>query len=210
MTTTKEPAKAFALPEGRLINHSLFMRDKFDDAAKAKYNVELVFEPDALQGVEDRLAKAAVAEWGGSEDDYWEGKIGSPILDGDVLAQRRADKGKTGEAYAGKMVIRAATIYNRNGQEDAGGAEVYNTDVELIEPVNASEIYQGCYGVAGVKVGFYKDAKTQQNCLMFYLAAFQKTRDGERLVAESTHEELFKPVGRDSAEGGSKRRTRKG
>ena len=201
MTETKN--EAFALPEGRLINHSLFVRDQYDDAAKPKYTVEVVFDPDDLIPVEERLAKAAGDKWGAKAvEEYWAGGIVSPIIDGEVLKKRREAKGKTGDAYAGKLVIRAATIFNRHGEEDAGGVAVYGPNAEPIEVVNKGDVYQGCFGIAGVKIGFYQDAKSQQNALMFYLEAFQKTKDGERLISETDHSNLFKPVGREpTAEG---------
>ena len=201
MTETKN--EAFALPEGRLINHSLFVRDQFDEKAKPKYTVEIAFDENALEGVENALAKAAGEKWGAKAvEEYWAGDIVSPIIDGEVLKKRREAKGKVGDAYAGKLIIRAATIFNRHGEEDVGGVAVYGPDAEPIEVVNKGDVYQGCFGIAGVKIDFYQDAKSQKNALMFYLEAFQKTRDGERLISEADHSNLFKPVGREpTAEG---------
>ena len=41
---------------------------------------------------------------------------------------------------------------------------------------------------------------------MFYLNAFQKTKDGDRLVAQQDHAGAFKPAGR--TEGGESKRRR--
>ena len=213
MSERKGP-EPFLLPEGRLINHSLFVKDAFDDAATPGYKVELAFDPDDLPDVEDALAAAAVEKWGaGSDEDYWEERILSPIIDGNELARRREEKKKPGDSYKGKQVIRAHTIFNIHGADGPGGVQVLGPDKTPIEAIMSHEVYPGCYGQAVVKIGNYVESKTQKRALMFYLCAFQKTKDGEPLVSASDYTELFRPVGRDTAEGAAAtggRRRRKG
>lgn len=210
MADRKEVEK-FNLPEGRLINQSLFVLDQFDPSSKPKYNVELAFKPEDLDSIEDKLAAAAEEFWGaGAKEDYWDGKIRSPILPGDEMAARRDAEGKPGDAYKGKLVIRAHTQFNKHGAEGPGGIQVFGPNIQPIEAVESGEIYLGLYGVARVSIGKYKENATGRDALMFYLCAFQKTRDGEPLVSAADHSQAFKPVGRDQDGGTGGRRRRAG
>lgn len=211
-----------ALPEGRVINSSLFARDIYKDAVTGKegfpsYKIELAFDPDDVEGegtIEDHLIDAAIEAWGdGAEDDFLDGKIRSPLLDGDKLAARREKNGKPGDAYKGKKVIRAHTKFNKHGEDGPGGIQVWDETVEEITPAQQEQIYAGCFGIAAVTIGTYMDKDRDGEevpSLMFYLSAFQKTKEGERLVTPKDTSSLFKPVGRTKGEGTSKRRSRKG
>src|SRR5690606_2886655 len=97
MATEEKQNKRVTTPEGRLINFALFERDIYKDArgkeAEPKYKVEMAFDPDDVTGegtIEDAVLDAAIAKWGDkAEDDFFEGKIGSPFLDGDRMAEKR-------------------------------------------------------------------------------------------------------------------------
>ena len=194
--------KVVATPEGRLINESLFEKDKFDEKATASYKMELAIDNDADFGaLEDALYAAAVEEWGEEivEKEWEADEILLPFKDGDKMAVRREEKGKPGDAYKGMTVIRAHTIYNKDGSNGPGGIQVYDMDLSEIGVVNRSAIYPGCYGEAGVTVGCYTDSRTDAHALMFYLAVFHKTKDcadDERLVTTADYSKLFKPVGK--------------
>ncbi len=218
MTDDTQGKPMVTTPEGRLINNSIFTKDIYKDPATGKegvasYKIEMAFEAGVLEGVDEKLsideelAQAAKAKWGaGAYDEYFDGKIRSPILNGDELAKRREDRGKTGEAYAGMDVIRAHTQFNEHGADAPGGIAVFGPDVAKIEPAAQQEIYNGCYGCARLTIDTYIESNTQRRALMFYLNAFQKTRDGDRLVAQQDHAGAFKPVGR--TEGGESKRRR--
>lgn len=194
-------------PEGRLIHENLWERDKFDEKAVASYKIEMAF--DNLDEVEDALARAAAQKWGGgAAQDYFDDRIVDPIIDGNVLLRRREEKGKSGDAYKDKLVIRAHTIFNRDGADAPGGVCVYAPDVSLIEPVDRARVYPGCYGCAKLVIDTYVDSTSQKKALMFYLQAFQMTRDGERLIAAADHSKAFKPVGREEDSGTSRRKAR--
>ena len=211
MTEQKKEREIIILPEGRLINESLLERDQFNEQAKPSYKLELAFEQGVLNDVEDKLAEAAADEWGaGAYDEYMDNKIISPILSGNTLATRREEKGKPGEAYKGKDVIRAHTIYNKDGNEGPGGIFVCGPAgaEDVIGPMNREKLYQGCYGIAAVTIGAYIDTSSQKRALMFYLSGFQVTRDGEKLVSSRDYSKVFKPVGRVEGESTSRRRTR--
>lgn len=218
-TKEKKPAaERFALPEGRLINESLFEKDQYNDKSVPAYKVELAFDPAQVLGegtVEDKIADAFDAAYPGKGygQMFLDGKLKGPFIDGNVLAAKREAKGKPGDAYKGKIVIRANTIYNKNGQDADGGIQVFAPDVSEITVVaGRDQIYNGCMGVAGVTISIYEDEDTALPGAKFYLCAFQKTNEGERLVSAADNSALFKPVGRPAAAAGEApaRRQRKG
>lgn len=213
--TEKKEVDHIVTPEGRVINSSLFVKDQFNDKATPSYKLELAFDPDDSQELEVKLAAFAVDTWGaGAEDDYWNNKIISPVKDGNVYAKNREADGKPFDAYTDKMIIRPHTIYNFDGTDGPGGIRVTDPANENIETINSGEIYNGCYGRAVVTIKAYvkvTDDGSKVNALTFYLHAFQKMRDGEKLATAADASKLFKPVGRDTSSGESEgRRRRKG
>lgn len=206
----KKEVDRILTPEGRLINHSLFTKDQFNDDAVPSYKLEMAFEPDDINDLENALAAAAVEKWGaGADTDYDNGKIISPILDGDKLAKRREEKGKPGDAYKGKLIIRSHTKFNKHGADGPGGIAVFGVNGEEMEAVQSNDLYNGCYGRALVTIGTYTDSRSGDNALMFYLSGFQKMRDDDPLVSAVDYSKVFKPVGRDTSggdEGGGRRR----
>lgn len=209
-TETKEKAVVFYLPEMRVINASLFERDAFTpekgQPGAPKYKIELAGDKADLRGegtIEDKLADALAADFGEqTAQDFLDGvrSIISPFLSGDTLAANRAEKGKEGDAYKGKVVVRADTAFNKDGNKDAGGIYVVDADNNEIGFANKGEIYSGCYGVAAVTISTYKDyPRTGDRGVKFYLSGFQKTRDGEKLVQSEGKTNLFKPLNRPGA-----------
>ena len=197
------------LPEGRVINESLFEMDVYTDEktekeGTPKYKVELAFDPKDVTGegtVEDDLIEAACLEWGDpAEQEFLDGKIKSPFLVGDKLAARREAKGKEGDAYKGKLVVRADTIFNLNGQKGApGGIQVLDENVKPIGMLQRAAIYSGMFGQALVTISCYtktNDDGDEVKAMKFYLTAFQKTKDGDKLGGSSDHSSAFKPVGK--------------
>ena len=220
MAKTKKDDRV-TLPIGRLINQSVFKRDVYTDAkgveGKPKYKVEMAFNDESdVEAMEDLLFDAAVAEWGDAgEKAFNDGDMILPLKDGDELAKRREDKGKEGTAYKGTTVIRADTMFNANGDEGPGGIRVYGPDLTILDPVtDMDQIYAGSFGRAGVKIGAYEreDPRSGQKikAFKFYLVAYQKTDDGEKLTSSADHSTLFEPVARQEGEGTTRRRRRKG
>lgn len=216
----KKEVKIIMLPEGRVINHSLFEKDAYNDKSTPSYKIELAFDPADLtarvndgDSIEDELAFAGEDEWGEKFTAKFDnGGTITPFKDGAAMAAKREEAGKNGDAYKGKTVIRANTIYNKDGADAPGGAAVFLPDLTEVNAMNKGEIYPGCYGIAAVTIFCYKDEDSGKYAQKFYLRAFQKTRDGEKLATGTDKSKLFKPVGRSSAgaaEGGG-RRARKG
>lgn len=191
----KEPVRLMT-PTGRLVNNSLFEKDIYKDEkgreADPSYKMEMVFDIDEeFEAFEAEIVAAAVDEWGaGAEDDYWEGKMQTPISDGDVKAAEREEKGKNGDAYKGKLVVRAHTIFNRNGEDAPGGVYVCNAQAEELDFAERGAVYNGCHGKASVQVSTY-DIKGRGVTL--YLNGFQFVEDGERLRGADPST-LFSPM----------------
>lgn len=221
----KRERKTFTLPEGRLINHALFERDIYKDPKTGKendprYQIELAFDAKQIEGegtIEDQLLDEALAEFGDSkatEDAFFGGDIRVPFLNGDELAKKREEKGKQGDAYKGKLVIRAATTFNKDGVAGPGGIAVYGPgggeDPISTNHGNVDSVYPGCYGIAAVTIAAGVDpGRGGGRYTKFWLVGFQKTRDGEKLFSGRDTASLFKPVGR--TEGASEgRRSRRG
>ena len=210
-----EEVQTITLPEGRVINCDLFERDAYKPEGgtegKPMYKAEIAFEPDDVEGedtVEDDLIEAACNKWGdGAEEEFLEGDIIDPRLDGDKLAKKREANDKDGDAYKGKLVIRPNTMFNQHGEDGPGGIYVVGPDNKPILAAESHKVYPGCYGIAIVTISTYTDSRGDK-ALKFYLVAFQKTRDGDKLVTGRDYSSMFKKVGREK--GGTKRRSRKG
>ena len=185
---------AFALPEGRLINGHLFVRSIYKDEkgreGKPKYSAEMAYpKGNTLEAFEEYL-------WGVMRETYGEAKVKEydgkgwlrwPIKDGDKKAARREEKGKAGDAYKEMDVVSASSLYNKNGDETEGGVDVYDEGVEAIDPVNRTQVYNGCMGIIAVKAKAYDGTSDNDDpfisCVL-YLEAFQKTSDADRLATQ--------------------------
>lgn len=213
MSKDKKAAEVHLLPKGMVINHSLFSKDQYNEKATPSYKIELAFEKKALDAFYDKLLDFAVDKWGKGADDKDSGLI-IPIKSGDIFAKKREAKGKSGDAYAGKEVIRANTIFNKHGEDGPGGVAVYDMDAETeIGVANGDEFYRGCFAQAAVVIGSYTTEDNDGNPvngLTLYLSAVQKVGDGDPLTAPKDHSALFKPVGREEGEGKPARNKRAG
>ena len=199
------------IKDARVINHSCFVKDAFDDKAVPSYKIEVAVPADSevVADLENQLLDFADAKWGdGAGDDE---DLVLPLLDGDKLARKREKKGKEGDAYKGMIVIRANTIYNKDGTDGPGGIQVFDQDVEEISPARSSDLYPGCKAEIAVTISGYENNEGN-NALKFYLSAVQKVGDGEKLVTGSDRSTLFKAVGRSGGgeSGGRKRRRSRG
>ena len=198
--------KIHVLPFGRLINHSLFERDQYNDEATPSYKVEVAYDAGVLDDFFEELMDAADDEWGkGASDENADITLLVPIKNGDKMAAKREKAGKKGDAYEGKQVIRAKTFFNKHGEKAAGGIAVYDEDKDAITVLNSDQIYRGCMVQIALTIGTYTGQEKDDdgdlidtNGLTLYLAAVQKVGDGERLSGDGDRSDLFKPVGRKS------------
>lgn len=237
---TKPAANAelvvFNLPEMLVINEHVFVKSAYVDPktqtpGTPMYSLELGVPTDdaAFGATIDFVADELIKEYGDKiylsvvdtpintvdkDGNPTHQLVRSPFLNGNNMAKKRADKGKVGDAYKGKFVLRCNTAFNWMGQDADGGIAVYDEDVKRITPFDniksdgSLQIYNGCYGIAKVALSYYDDSDGNP-CSKLYLKAFQKTKDGEPLTKAQDHTDSFKPVGRAAPEEGG-RRTRRG
>ncbi len=197
-------------PVGRLINHSLWEKDTFVDSrgheAVPSYKVELAFEPDDLNDFEDAVVAAAVAMWGEeAEANYDDNKIKSPIIEGDKLADERESRGKIGDAYRGKLIMRAKTIFNRDGNDSPGGVYVCGPDEKELDFSEHGKVYNGCYGRVSVMLNAYEGIAGGQDGVSLYLGGFQLSgQEGERLRSNEPSS-LFSPLMGEGSTGKGRR-----
>lgn len=211
----EEEKFVFTSPTGRLINESVFEKDVYvDERGKEgtpQYKVEVAFDRKDVEGegtIEDVILDAIVAKWGKSaEDEYLDGKI-KAFLDGDKLAREREARNKPGDAYKGKLILRASTIYNKDGQDAPGGIPLYMPDLSEITFANKGEIYPGCFVQVGITVSPYVSSFTGDHAIKFYLQALQKISDGEKLITPVDRSVLFKKI--EGRTENSTRRSRRG
>lgn len=213
MADKKEPTRLMT-PVGRLINHSLFEKDVYTDErgheADPSYKIEMAFEPDELEEFENAIVDVAIDFFGAdAEKDYDEQRLRSPITDGDKMAEDREKRGKKGDAYVGKLVVRAKTIFNRNGDDGPGGVYVCNAEAEEMDFAERGKVYNGCYGQMSVTLNPYPGIAGGQPGVSLYLNGFQFVKDGERLRG-SDPSSLFSPMmGKGSESKGRRARGKK-
>ena len=214
--------KIILMPEGQMVNGQLFEKDAYTDERTGqtgvpKYKIEVAFDNAAADEVFGHLYDYIEAMWGSAKADYFaSGATGgndevlSPLIDGETLKRKRENKGKKGDAYAGKTVIRAGTIFNHEGNDAGGGIYVCDEDAKQLLPTDGAgrgRMYNGCMVRAAMVIDDYVDQKSGLPALMFYLQAVQRTGDGVKLVSGPDYSGVFKPTGRKpGADGAPPRR----
>ena len=214
----------FALPEGRGINLHLFVRQVYKDPRTGQegnpnYSVEMAYpkpgegETDILDPLEAYCMDVLREQFGGEKvNQYLEnGWVRIPIKDGDKKAARREANGKAGDAYKGMWIISSSTQFNWQGNADAGGIDVFDHDVNMVNANgNVIEVdengqriiterksvapYNGCMGIIAVKGKGYEgtsDGGDPYIGVVLYLEAFQMTGPGERLASAPNRAGLF-------------------
>ena len=188
------------LPKARLINNALWELQAYEPKSPPNYSVQVAFDPDDVTGsstVEDKLIEFAGVAFGVSEDDYLAGKVYVPFRNGDELADARAENGKPGDAYRGKLVLSARTQMDRYRQRGgAGGVAAFDAKAEKVEPVVGRDLfYNGCYVILVVTLNEYRISTTKQPAISFRLSAVQFAGDGERLGAgEADFGSVLSPI----------------
>lgn len=220
MADKKTAATQHNLPEGRAINLSLFERDAYMDPSgkgqpgEPMYKIEVAYNPSAVKGegtIEDVLADAIAAEWGeAAAEDFLAGgtMVASPLLDGDVLAAARVKKGKEGDAYKGKIVIRMGSKFNKDGVDGPGGIAVFDQNVKPLTIMQADQVYPGMMVEVAATTSISEFGGVKR--VKLYLTAVQKTGDGERLTTAADRSTLFQPKGAVAGAPAAGRRRRAG
>lgn len=186
----------FSTGVGLVTFHSLFEMDAFNEAALPAYKLELAIDPSDpdLTKLRAEVLKVAREKWGeAGEIGLKNGSIRSPFKKGDDMATQREANGAKGDAFKGKTVIRPSTAFDKNRVKNGpAGVRVKLHDLSDVDYANQHLIYSGCYGQAAVTVSAY-DTGAQKG-VKLYLAAFQKHRDGDKLMPSADLSHIFKRV----------------
>lgn len=219
----KSEAIVMMTPDGRLINGHLFVKNAFKDERTGKesaprYRIEMAwsktdkefgkFLDDVFNHCVDKFGDKIYLHIDEPVKGYDE--VRSPIIDGDDVAKRRRKRGKDkNEGYDGMWIIRADTAFNFEGIDADGGIAVYGMDTEPVSAMDKGEVYNGSYGQAKLELSFYEDNEGNPSA-KFYLKAYQKVDDGEKLASVVDHSSSFqkRSGGRASEEEGGRRQRR--
>ena len=202
----EERDDSMTLPDGMLVYGHLFVKQQYNDASKPQYSAEAVYDEDDLIECGFYDAVDAIME----EEGWEEGDEGfnHPAKDGNKKAKRREKKGKDGSAYEDKIILKATTDFNKDGDDDSGGVQVYDEDVNEIDFTEKKSMYNGCIIRMGIKLKAYEMSEDNYG-VKCYLTAVQRAGDGERLGGSSDHSSLFEKVGRKGKDK-KKKKKRKG
>lgn len=183
------------MPEGRLLFGHLVTRDAYKEGDQEQYKVTMAYEPDDLDDLQDAMIDLAIQTWGLGADD----NLLMPIKDGDKVAAGKVKEGRKGDIYEGKLILNASTKFNRDGDDDEGGAMVYDEVVEVMSNMDIKKkVFNGSHGVLAVTLDTWMktlDDGDKRYAIKAYFTAFQHTRgDAEdRIAQQSDHSSLFKP-----------------
>jgi hypothetical protein len=176
--------KRFATPEGRLFYGHVFERNIYVDEKGREgdptYSATIGVDPTEAAELIDAALLLATENFGKDVQlDIDGGTIKTPFKWGDAEASRREARGKEGGATKGLLLIKATTQYNASGDMAAGGIQVFDENALPITIEQKDTVYNGSYGVIVLTMSAYTVSGTQG--IKFYLSAYQKTKDGERL-----------------------------
>ena len=212
----KKGNDAVTLPIGRLTFHSMFVRDVYKPKKGAEgepmYKAEMVWhDADAIAAINDIILDVIEEEWGTLTDEEADeiiagksAKFLSPLKSGDKYAAKEPDKNR--EVYEGGFFLRTHTKFNKHGQPEVGGIMIYNESLEEVEATEQETIYGGQTGRLCVVPHTYIEEKTGNKCVTFFLTAYQRVADGDRLVSPRDYSSLFQKVEKSGGDGSRRSR----
>lgn len=137
------------------------------------YGLTMLFDPADVKPLWDVIQKVARMNWPNDSDEELRAKA-FPIKDGDKEAAKAEAKGKNGDFYKGKKVLKAKSkfqpgILGPNKQK-------------VLDP---KRIYSGCIGIAEINFNAYEGFGGGINA---YLNHFMLMEDGSKLVGHSAED----------------------
>lgn len=153
----------------------VFKPHAFDEGEKAKYMIDMIFNPSAdLTELEREIERAAIAMFGPKKQ--WPKGLEFPIKDGN-------DKPDI-KAYKDKLIAKAKSDYKPG---------IVDQDNNPIDDDNAEDFYSGCYATATVFPMAY--AKGRNKGVTLILGNIKKLKDGEHLGGRTSAKQDFENVG---------------
>ncbi len=152
-----------------------FMRDG-KPTGEPKYSLTMLFDPEDISGLKQVAAKVAQAQWPGR--DLKELKF--PFKNGNALAKKKADAGKDGSFYEGKVVVKTSAKF----------APVV-ADMKRKEILDPKRVYSGAYGYAELNFVAYPGVGGGQDGVTCYVNFVMiSDRKGDRIAGRNI-EDVF-------------------
>lgn len=168
-----EKSSSIVTPEFRASYVNLFEPQENDEGKKV-WGLTMVFEPDAdLSGLKRLIMEAKIRKFG----ENYQGKLRNPLRKG---TEDEFDLSKYPE-YKGKIIATARAYKTPPGVVDRNKQPI----------VDPNQVYSGCYGLARISAGGYKN---RTSGIGLYIMHFLKTRDGEPLVSRMSVDAAFEEV----------------
>lgn len=135
------------------------------------YSVSLLFDKQDLGDMKQIVRNLAQAQWPGQDLK----SLHLPFRDGDSEADKQAQKGRNGEFYRGRVLVKASSKFEPG---------VVGPDKQDI--IDPKEIYSGAIVRAQLNIKtFTAGVNKGVKC---YLNHVMKTREGERLMGSSAQD----------------------
>lgn len=179
-------------PEARWVYPHLFKPREEVAGRKLKspkFEVELLFTPDQMQGMKDAAIAAARAKWPTRDLKT----IRFPFKSGDQTNAKRVEAGKKPYEYrAGKITLKASSSADYRPQ-------IVDRNSNPI--IDASQVYSGCYGHAELRFHAYDgNGEDIKDGVTAYINCGMKTRDGERIGGRDIRQVFAGVMGKSSDE----------
>lgn len=150
----------------RLSYAHLFEPRAIEEGGDKKYSCTLLVDKNDAQAVKlVREAEAAAQALFKSKFGDFKGKLKSVVYDGD-------------ESFPGDEVCEGMLVI-RSSSKTKPGVNVLEPGVGIVDPLDESEVYSGCYGAADVN--FYPYSTTSSKGISCGLNNIIKMEDGEVL-----------------------------
>jgi hypothetical protein len=134
------------------------------------YGITMLFDPADVKPLWDVIQKVARMNWPNDSAEELRTKT-FPIKDGDKEKARAEAKGKSGDFYAGKKVLKAKSKFQPG--------IIGPNKQKVLDP---QRIYSGCVGIAEINFNAYEGFGGGVNA---YLNHFMLLEDGPKLVGHS-------------------------
>lgn len=174
----------------------------------AKYGAEFILAPDHpdLAPMKEIAKQVARAEWGDNVD---VNTIEWPFKSGNKLSEKRVAKGKAGDLYAGKVIMRPRSLFAVELVWSENGAFVKTaSDTEFAKLHVNTRFYPGVLASGSFKFQAMEidGAEGTRKLVVCYLNKVFSTGKGERVGGRSAEEAFKGYLGRASAEDPTKGR----
>lgn len=170
--------------------------------ANKKYGGEFVLEPDHpdLPKMKALAIKLAREEWGESVD---LNTIEWPFKSGNKLSEKRVAKGKAGDLYAGKVIMRPRSKFPIELVWVENGKVIKTTgDTDFAKAQAGQKFYLGVKALGSLKFQAMtlEGAEQDRKLVVCYLNKVFSTQSGDRIGGRSAEDAFKGYIGRAKSE----------